>query len=202
MKDLHADTEWLFLEAQGLVDAAPYQDDLDIDPAWLRRERRRQLDRQRKQDARDTEAILEQLRASVVVRLCACGCGETVQGRGKYASDQCREAARQERDRERKAQARADALRQIREAEGIEERECARDGCGVLFPVKHGPGRPQEYCSRRCASLAGVRAWKERIKRRLFGSDKLRPPQTVRIVGRTNCVRGGGKGVGLGRKTQ
>ena len=153
-------------EVQGLAGIQPAQEHLDVEPRWLREDRRHQRDRERKQNERDTLAIVEELRRSVVVEPCACGCGGRARGRGKYASDECRTKARQERDRVRKAEQRAAALAAIREAEGIVERVCARDGCGVVFPVElNATGRPQEYCSVKCRVLAAVRSWRARRKR-------------------------------------
>lgn len=151
-----ADIVDLFAEAQTLAPAAP--DDLDVDPEWLRCDRRRQRDRERKQANRDAQAILDEL----LVRPCACGCGRHVHGRHRYTTE-CGERIRSERDRTRKAEQRAEALRMIREAEGIAERECPV--CGVVFPVElHAPGRPREYCGIGCKALAAWRAWRARRK--------------------------------------
>lgn len=165
MRDLQADILADLADVQGLASTQPIQD-LDVEPQWLRVDRRRQRDRQRHEDKRDTQAIVQEMIEAFSPKLCACGCERTVERRRKYASDECRAKARQQRDRARKAEQRAEVLRQIREAEGIAERVCARDGCEVWFPVELStPGRPQEYCSVKCRVLAAVRSWRERRRK-------------------------------------
>lgn len=173
MRDLDQLDAIIFAPAQALSSVQPSQDDLDIDPQWLRDDRRRQRDRERKRDERDTDALIEEIRRQFRRKRCACGCGSKSRRRSKYASDECRSKARRERDKTRKAEQRAEALRQIREAEGIAERECAC-GCGQVFPVEDGSGRPREYATANCRWRATKRAARELVRKTL--STVTRPP--------------------------
>lgn len=111
---------------------------------------------------------MRDLAAEVLEEFCDAGAvarQERFEAEARYVAE--RTAEERERDRERKAEQRdiRAILAEIRRLEGIEERFCAC-GCGIMFPVVHGPGRPQEYATVMCRQRDYLRRLAERLLKR------------------------------------
>jgi hypothetical protein len=105
------------------------------------------------------------LEAEVLEEFCEAGAvarQDRFEAEARYVAERSEEE--RERDRERKADRRdmRAILAELRRLEGIEERFCAC-GCGRIFPVNVGPGRPQEYATVTCRVRACIRS---KLKRR------------------------------------
>lgn len=109
---------------------------------------------------------MRDLAAEVLEEFCDAGSvarQERFEAEARYVAERTEEE--RERDRERKANERdlRAILAELRRLEGIEERFCAC-GCGRMFPVVHGPGRPQEYATVGCRVRACIKAKLQRRK--------------------------------------
>ena len=103
---------------------------------------------------------MRDLEAEVLEEFCEAGAvarQDRFEAEARYVAERTEEE--RERDRERKADRRdmQAILAELRKLEGIEERIC-ECGCGRIFPVNVGPGRPKVFATVTCRVRACIKA--------------------------------------------